>query len=1158
MKVKKYLSVLAVACAGALTLAGCSDYDNGYNENAIKFNEAFKETFGDIDPDQDWNLAERATVTVNTQTTSNIKIYAQNGDQFAIVGNYEGVSGTQMLGIDVVEGTRALIVSDGHTAQTCSPGDVVVFNAMDTRTTYPGNGFVKVSKLTGPVDDLGDGKIHPQYVYKSEADYQELAGKSGYVPEGQHNLNKVTADFSYVSNGPFIIYPYHWETSSYNTIGVYYYNAQGNRVDVDIYKIKESNSGQESELMYENVVYVDDYVVGTYNGNPRRNPTQEGQPWSDGYVWPDDWSVSNGVTKNNFHYNTWSTEGAATGIETPYIEYWFGSGSMTAGTLSREISGLEPGERYRVEVLTRMWNENSSTDYPTGIDFIVNNAKVALDKNETNYPKTKTTYDSHAIVYGKSSLEGVADANGKLTVGFNVNNGTNATWLAFKDLKVIKMKPDPYWESTDGRNSFGHVTKGLGLKVDIPEGTKFGMYLKKADTKGQESKDYQFFSESALNDYRVVGNGVKVDEDGNMTQVEGKNPCYASTFSIGDRMFFGFEDWPNDGWAHGSPSSDFDYNDMVFAVEGIVPTIINEDPETFTWMLACEDLGGTFDRDYNDVVFKVEHVSGQTVAKVTPLAAGGTLASYIFFVNGSNEQCLGEIHQLFGFEPAVSGEHEAHNVGASRGKEGQTVNITVPEDWSMAYCSTNEYSLEQGVNDEGYQNMGGFEIRTLERGTDPIDNAPQNWQDIKELSSGASRIPAPDRGAAPYIICFPYSYTELNTPSYGWKTETFWAWTQEFITIDGCYPDFPKWVSNHETNGEWYKNKNNNGATVSELKIVTTSGGSPALLPSDLTYIQSDLYINRGGDPKIDENVTTSSNGNITYHLDSPNGSVWQTGQTLWQAGDRTVYVSQEADGNYAAGTTQFVVHIAKDNTTINVQNGNTTKDTGFDLRTLVTSTNSDANITYKIYNGDYWVNENDYLPYVRAHNESYVFTPDRPGILTIKISQAGNNNFNASEEKTCTLTVTLNCVLYVTDGSGDKWSPFYAYSQGLLQKKTNTYDSHDQWQLEPAGDGYYYMYNVAANKYLHLSSSNSYNAVFQDDKPVGDHNGKFKIVEVDGGIALLLKSKETAGKPGYMGYDELGNEKGIYLDKGVDKRFVFSIATPNTNLAKQRRVNKK
>ena len=96
----------------------------------------------------------------------------------------------------------------------------------------------------------------------------------------------------------------------------------------------------------------------------------------------------------------------------------------------------------------------------------------------------------------------------------------------------------------------------------------------------------------------------------------------------------------------------------------------------------------------------------------------------------------------------------------------------------------------------------------------------ENWQNIKELSSGASRIPAPDKGATPYIICFPYSYTELNTPEYGWKTETFFAWTQEFVTIDGCYPAFPLWVKDHKTVGAWYTFKKDGAATVSELKVV--------------------------------------------------------------------------------------------------------------------------------------------------------------------------------------------------------------------------------------------------------------------------------------------------------------------------------------------------
>ena len=632
MKVKRYLPVCAMVCAGALTLAGCSDYDNDgnpYNEKAAKFEESFYEAFGNIDSEQDWNLAERVTVTVTTQTASNIKIYALIGNQYTIVGDYEGVTGTRKLGVDVIEGTRALIVSDGRTAQMCTPGDEVLFNAIGTRTTYSGNGYVEESKLTGDVDNLGDGKTYPQYVYMAETDYNKLME---HVPENKPNLNKVTANFSYVSNGSFIIYPYYWNTKSYNTIGLYYYDEQGNRVDVDIYTNRKSNPGEDSELMYE-------------------------------------------------------------------------------------------------------------------------------------------------------------------------DNGE--------------------YKSTDNKQESGKVARGLGIRVDIPKGIKFGMYLKKTDTATHngvhETKNYEFFSESVLNDPALLGNGVKVDETGKMIQVEGKYPCYASSFSIGEEMFFGFEDWPNDGWVDGK-LSDFDFNDIVFTIKGIPPFIINEEPKT--WVLACEDLGGTFDRDYNDVVFKVEHTSGQPVAHVTPLAAGGTLASYIFFVNGGVEKCLGEVHQLFGFEPAVSGEYKAHNVGASRGTEGKTVNITVPKDWSMAYCSTNEYSLTQGVDDNGYLNMGGFEIRTLTRGTDPIENVEENWQSIEELSSGESRIPAPDKGAAPYIICFPYSYTEMNTPEYGWKTETFWAWAQEYITIDSCYPAFPKWVKNHKTNGEWYKNKKNNSSTVKDLKIV--------------------------------------------------------------------------------------------------------------------------------------------------------------------------------------------------------------------------------------------------------------------------------------------------------------------------------------------------
>ena len=50
MKMKSLLSFFVPAAMMSLMVAGCSDYDNGYDSNAIKFNEEFRKAYGDIDP----------------------------------------------------------------------------------------------------------------------------------------------------------------------------------------------------------------------------------------------------------------------------------------------------------------------------------------------------------------------------------------------------------------------------------------------------------------------------------------------------------------------------------------------------------------------------------------------------------------------------------------------------------------------------------------------------------------------------------------------------------------------------------------------------------------------------------------------------------------------------------------------------------------------------------------------------------------------------------------------------------------------------------------------------------------------------------------------------------------------------------------------------
>ena len=43
-----------------LSLAtSCTDYDNGFDEAAIRYNQNFIDRFGPIDPNQDWNLVRQ-------------------------------------------------------------------------------------------------------------------------------------------------------------------------------------------------------------------------------------------------------------------------------------------------------------------------------------------------------------------------------------------------------------------------------------------------------------------------------------------------------------------------------------------------------------------------------------------------------------------------------------------------------------------------------------------------------------------------------------------------------------------------------------------------------------------------------------------------------------------------------------------------------------------------------------------------------------------------------------------------------------------------------------------------------------------------------------------------------------------------------------------
>ena len=220
-----------------------------------------------------------------------------------------------------------------------------------------------------------------------------------------------------------------------------------------------------------------------------------------------------------------------------------------------------------------------------------------------------------------------------------------------------------------------------------------------------------------------------------------------------------FEDWGgqftvNNGVPSASSTNSIDWNDIAFAINADFqtppPPVEEEQEEGESWIIACEDLGDTDDYDFNDVVFKVTHVSGQTTATVTPLAAGGTLETFIIH----NNSYLGETHQLLGAKQSASGSYPMINTSKITAT-ATPLEVTVAEDFTIT------------------KNMGGFGI--LVKG--------------KNGDSNATLITAPTAGTAPQMFCVPAT----------------WAWPTERTKIQDAYPDFAKWSAD-SNNIEWYNN----------------------------------------------------------------------------------------------------------------------------------------------------------------------------------------------------------------------------------------------------------------------------------------------------------------------------------------------------------------
>lgn len=259
---------------------------------------------------------------------------------------------------------------------------------------------------------------------------------------------------------------------------------------------------------------------------------------------------------------------------------------------------------------------------------------------------------------------------------------------------------------------------------NIPENVEFGFYVIIEDRTGAaEVCVGKFYSDPSLN------------------QEPNKSYSTFAYLELDGNTYMTIEDKKN---------GDLDFNDFIFIMEGEQEHIKDE---TFEYIYATEDLGGTNDYDFNDIVFSVSHVSGQPHADVKLLAAGGTLPAEIWF---NNTQCGKEVHEAFDVETSVM-------VNTTKG--------TIHENLKKVKSYTVEVGTEWSHVDAAFTEKGnGFKVKVTRDGKEQEVGTP-----------GASNNPAPQM-----LI--------LNPD---------WLWPVERTSIAEAYPGFGEWGANYNQGKTW-------------------------------------------------------------------------------------------------------------------------------------------------------------------------------------------------------------------------------------------------------------------------------------------------------------------------------------------------------------------
>ncbi len=166
------------------------------------------------------------------------------------------------------------------------------------------------------------------------------------------------------------------------------------------------------------------------------------------------WTSTNDVLVGNF----WSVEGdaeGASGMTRPFMQYWVDDNEkMADNTISASLTGLENG-LYSVTAFVRVMNKKTGDDAGyEGISLAVNEGSPMVFAEAAEYP------DGYAK---EMTAEGFV-RNGKLNITFTIT-GTNASWLAFKNVNYTKVRDLAPEEQAATEEDYEALNEAIAAKV---------------------------------------------------------------------------------------------------------------------------------------------------------------------------------------------------------------------------------------------------------------------------------------------------------------------------------------------------------------------------------------------------------------------------------------------------------------------------------------------------------------------------------------------------------------------------------------------------------------------------------------------------------------------------------------------------------------------